>query len=110
MQAGQSLAGKLAEKGKDITNAIPWDELGDAERIERVREYVKMEFKRLEEKHIAQVNKLNKRINELQNHTHDKDGRPVIVERLGAERDEKSVYDSNPFPSPAQTLGGGAYI
>lgn len=97
----ESVLDELAKKQEDITKSLPWDQVGSAEQVERLRVYLKEVVDDLRKSHLESVKKLEERLVDLENHKHNPTG-DVIVEKPLSKK-----YDKGFNPSP-MVFGGGS--
>lgn len=101
------LLGKLVENQEKITESMKWKDLGDSERIERLREYTKKTFAEIIERQQKQLERLEQRIRILEVHEHDEKGMPVIRTPLNQAKAAAQTFGQPEVPYNYPVLSFG---
>src|SRR5258706_12469924 len=88
---------KLVENKESIEQQLPWKDLDNDARVERLREYTKKTIAEVIQRQETYKKQLETRLKDLENHQHNSKGEVIIEQKLGDIRNKQQVYDDSPY-------------
>ena len=106
------LVRKLVENQQSIKNQLPWKDLDNEARIERLREYIKKTLAEVIQRQETYKKQLETRLKDLENHQHNSKGEVIIEQKLGENRQNihSTVYADTLSVTPYASSEDGSEL